>query len=163
MGRRKRVEIQVHIAGLFKGLMEKIDPLDRCLDIFWCAVRVCTCTNVYIPFKEALWNVFWFWGLAIASYSRYCYSFYLAWGLQSDQHTGLRGGSDKTEGSSGHLRRARSFFSPARIDCTLWRIHRKTLWLSLAVFFFCASVTSVGKRDSLLPCPLGISMVILPV
>lgn len=94
--------------------------------------------------------MFRFWGLAIASYSRCRYSFYLAWGLQSDQHTGLRGGSDKTKGSSGHRPHARSSFSPAHIDCTLWRIHRKTLWLSLAFFFICASITSVGTWDFLL-------------
>lgn len=33
----------------------------------------------------------------MTSYSRCCYSFYLAWELQRDQHTGLQGGSYKTE------------------------------------------------------------------
>lgn len=34
--------------------------LDRCLGIFWCAVRVCVRVqiHVYIPFKETLSNVF---------------------------------------------------------------------------------------------------------
>lgn len=38
------------------------DPFDRCLDIFWCAVSVCVRVqiHVYIPFKEALSNVFRF-------------------------------------------------------------------------------------------------------
>lgn len=35
------------------------DPFDRCLDISWCAVRVCVRVqiHVYIPFLEALSNV----------------------------------------------------------------------------------------------------------
>ena len=75
---------------------------------------------------------------------------YLAWGLQSDQHTGLQGGSDETEASSGHR-------PPPGVSPVL-RVYRLYLTKNTqedfvtvtCSFFFLRFSKSVGKRDCLL-------------
>lgn len=74
-------------------------------------------------------------------------------GLQSGQHAGLQGGSDKTEGSSDHPR-ARSSFSSAHVDC-MKNTKRKTCDCHLLFCCFCIFIQVLANGTFSWPLPTG--------